>query len=266
MGKLMKYEIKGSYKFILGVLAIFLILTTVFYTQVAKQESFIIGLSFIIIFFATFLYIVGSFRKELYEDRGFLTFTLPLTGNQILGAKLLVALMWFVILGIVILAYNVFMVSKFVEVGLSFKEIFSSINARFVIASIIILVSGVQTLVLIYFSMALGRVTLKNKKIGGMWFVIFLVLSGLISYLQIKIIKALPVYLDLTSWKIISSTKGEIINQFTQTVIMGMGNEGLMFTANNVAYLNIPGILFGLVTTIVLFLSTGHIIENRIDL
>lgn len=28
-----------------------------------------------------FLYIVGSFRKELYEDRGYLTFTLPLTGK-----------------------------------------------------------------------------------------------------------------------------------------------------------------------------------------
>ena len=87
MGRYIKYEIKGSYKFILGVLALVLILTTVLYTYIAKKESSpVIALASMIIFgtaLTTFLYIVGSFRKELYEDRGYLTFTLPLTGHEI---------------------------------------------------------------------------------------------------------------------------------------------------------------------------------------
>jgi hypothetical protein len=34
MGRYMKYEIKGSYKFILGVIAIFLILNTISYIKI----------------------------------------------------------------------------------------------------------------------------------------------------------------------------------------------------------------------------------------
>ena len=80
MGRYIKYEIKSSYKFILGVLALVLILTTVLYTYIAKRKfaGYSIGIHDNIWYsLTTFLYIVGSFRKELYEDRGYLTFTLP---------------------------------------------------------------------------------------------------------------------------------------------------------------------------------------------
>lgn len=39
MGKYMKYEIKGTYKVILGILAIVLIATTVLYNYTTKNES-----------------------------------------------------------------------------------------------------------------------------------------------------------------------------------------------------------------------------------
>lgn len=86
MGRYIKYEIKGSYKFILGVLALVLILITgIFAYSINVDEGSVlggmfVGLSTLVIFgtlLTTFLYIVGSFRKELYEDRGYLTFTLP---------------------------------------------------------------------------------------------------------------------------------------------------------------------------------------------
>lgn len=118
MGRYIKYEMKGSYKFILGVLALVLILTTGIYGYIANTKegsalgATFMGLSTLVIFgtlLTTFLYIVGSFRKELYEDRGYLTFTLPLTGNQILGSKLIVAIIWFAVLGAVIGLYNILM-------------------------------------------------------------------------------------------------------------------------------------------------------------
>ena len=182
MGRYIKYEIKGSYKFILGVLALVLILTTGIYAYVntAKEGSefgaVLIGLSTLVIvgtLLTTFLYIVGSFRKELYEDRGYLTFTLPLTGNQILGAKLIVAIIWFTLLGAVIAGYNVLMALNFVPAEFNLSELFSVINRGMVLGLIMAFISGIITLILIYFSMALSRVTLKNKKIGGFWFVIF---------------------------------------------------------------------------------------------
>lgn len=100
----MKYEIKGTYKILLGILALVLILITGIYMYSRDSSNFLnfgaifMTLSVLVLFgtsLATFLYIVSSFKNELYEDRGYLTFTLPLTGNQIVGAKLLVAMFWF---------------------------------------------------------------------------------------------------------------------------------------------------------------------------
>ena len=124
MRKYMKYEIKGSYKIILGIIAMVLIASTIIQVNISGQikldsadsantingfGTFMLVVSISVIFGAfltAFFQIIGSFRKELYEDRGYLTFTLPLTGNEILGAKLLVAITWFLVLGISIVAYN----------------------------------------------------------------------------------------------------------------------------------------------------------------
>ena len=75
----------------------------------------------------TFLYIVGSFRKELYEDTGYLTFTLPLTGYQITASKLLVALLWFFVLGVAVTAINLVLILAFLPVKISFMNCFAKL-------------------------------------------------------------------------------------------------------------------------------------------
>ncbi|MBW4827675.1 MAG: hypothetical protein KZY61_09655 [Clostridiaceae bacterium] len=264
MGKYIKYEIKGTYKVILGILAIVLIATTVLYNYTAKKEfSIIIALASMLIFgtfLSAFLYIVGSFRKELYEDRGYLTFTLPLTGNQILGAKLIVAFMWFFLLGSITVSYNIFMLAKTSGEMINFKELLSLINGSEIISfAIMILISGISTLILIYFSMALGRVTLKNKKIGGMWFIIFLVLSTIIAWIQMKIVTISPYYINLKDWSIVNSNISSLFQ-------IEMGSSSLMFSTGEYSYVNILGFVTNIIAGIILFLGTGHIIENKIDL
>lgn len=277
MGKLMKYEIKGSYKVILGILAIVLLMTTVLYTYIAKKEgSPIVALASMIMFgtfLSAFFYIVGSFRKELYEDRGYLTFSLPLTGNQILGAKLFVALLWFILLGVVTVFYHLFMTFRIAvkETGLTFSEAIEEIKLAlsyidFDIRSVIffvisLLIMGTLTLILIYFSMTLSRVTLKNKKIGGMWFIVFLVLVTLIGYLHVNIATKFPIYLDLSNWKIITSDLAENYAEFYT-----YENQGFYFSIGGNGYLSVTGNLFSLIVGVILFLSTGYLIENKIDL
>ena len=276
MGRLMKYEIKGSYKFILGVLVLVLILTTGIYAYVTNNRggsplgvSFV-GLSVLVIFgtlLTTFLYIVNSFRKELYEDRGYLTFTLPLTGNQILGAKLIVALMWFTILGIAIVVYHFLMVLIFVPIEFSISQFLSELRhigipLRGIIASIILgFVNGTITLILIYFSMALSRVTFRNKKIGGLWFIIFLVLNGIIAFSQIRITQLLPYYLDLSTFTIGSATM--LGNSFH----MDVDQYGIVMTGElgNLLF-NIPSFIYSLIIGVLMFLGTGYLVENKIDL
>jgi len=274
MGRYMKYELKGNYKFILGVLALVLILTTGIYVYIANANEssalgvIFMGLSVLVIFgtlLTTFLYIIGSFRKELYEDRGYLTFTLPLTGNQILGSKLIVAIIWFAILGLVIGLYNVFMTFIFAPIKPAISDIIAIINSIPIreasVFLLIMFIGGVSTLILIYFSMALGRVTFRNKMIGGFWFVIFLIVSGLVAMGQAKIIQGLPYYLDLNTFRIISN---DMLNYGFH---IEMSSAGLMASGNmGNAVLNIAGFIYSIAVAVVFFLGTGYIIENKIDL
>lgn len=270
----MKYEIKGTYKYIAGVLALVLILITglYIYGDRAAEGSFggglFVALSVMILFgttLVTFFYIVGSFRKELYEDRGYLTFTLPLKGIQIVGAKLVVALLWFFLLGIIVALYNLVMMLSFTPFELNLSDLISGITSfisvREIILGIIITIfSGVNILVLIYFSMTLGKITFRNKRIGGLWFVIFLVLSGILAFGQLRIETLLPFYIDFDTFKVVTNA---VMNP---EFYVEYGNNGLDTRVSGGYPLNIAGTLYNIVITVALFLGAGYLIEKKIDL
>ncbi|MBU5312276.1 hypothetical protein KQI38_09570 [Tissierella carlieri] len=282
MRKYMKYEIKGSYKFILGIIAIVLIASTIIQLNISRQikfemmgsgnditgfGAFMLVISMLVIFGAfltAFFQIIGSFRKELYEDRGYLTFTLPLTGNKILGAKLVVAIIWFTTLGVSIVLYNLLFAmilygpqwSDFVNF---IKEAIRMINSSFLSVGIVSGLSAIMTLILIYFSMALSRVSVRNKKIGGLWFIIFIILSSLSSYLMYSVSEAIPYFLSLDSFKIFHSYELNFLSNVTMGQVIVFGN-------NFDAYINIFGVLSLIVISIGAFLTTGYLIEKKIDL
>lgn len=279
MLKYAKYEIKETYRYILGVLALVLILTTALYVyfnrvddtgEMSALGGMFTALSVLILFgtaLATFLYIVGSFRKELYEDRGYLTFTLPLTGNQIVGSKLMVASLWFIVLGVAIGLYNIIMILMFVPIDIDadILEIFTRLfditsirNILFFVLSFILNI--VNMLVIIYFSMAISRVTFKNKRIGSLWFIIFLVLSALIGFGTVKVAELLPYYIDLNTFKIGSMDKlGQFYLELNNSNLILSANTGFLIT-------NIAGLLFIIAVTVLLFLGTGYLIDRKIDL
>ncbi|NLX61135.1 MAG: hypothetical protein GXZ06_01210 [Tissierellia bacterium] len=278
MLKYAKYEIRGTYRYILGVLALVLILTTALYAYFNRVDSTgevsVLGgmftvLSVLILFgtaLATFLYIVGSFRKELYEDRGYLTFTLPLTGNQIVGSKLIVASLWFIVLGAAIGLYNIIMILIFVpiEIDVNILEMLSRLfdfasirNILFLVLSFILNI--VNMLVIIYFSMAISRVTFRNKRVGSLWFIIFLVLSGVMALGAVKIAQLFPYYLDLNTFKIGSVDKlSQFYLEFDNSIVLSIDTSTFIT--------NIAGLLYMIVTTVLLFLGTGYLIDRKIDL
>lgn len=274
MLKLLKYEIKGTYKYISGILALVLILITGLYMygdQAATGSlggGLFVGLSVMILFgttLVTFFYIVGSFRKELYEDRGYLTFTLPLKGIEIVGAKLIVALLWFFLLGIVVALYNLVMMLSFTPFQLQLSDLIEGITTfisiREIILGIIITIfSGVNLLTLIYFSMALGKVTFRNKRIGGLWFVIFLVLSGILAFGQFKIETLLPFYLDFETFKVMT------MDLMNPELYVEYGSNGVEARISGGVPLNIAGTIYNIAITVALFFGAGYLIEKKIDL
>lgn len=290
MRKYMKYEIKGTYKFILGILLVVLIASTVIQLNVQSEMSggtnsfqgsgfkaLTLITSILVIFGAfltAFFYIIGSFKKELYDDRGYLTFTLPLTGNQILGSKLLVSFLWYVVLGLGIVLYN--MTLSFILFGREWtyviKTILGKLDMSFISIGVIGIISTIVTLIIIYFSIALSRVSIKNKRIGGIWFILFIIINMIVTYLTMKVSGLLPYYLDLSSFSIshiydISGFLAPSMHSSSNLVIMGDETNALMFIGNNFKpYVNIFGNLFNIAVIVAGFLGTGYLIEKKIDL
>ena len=281
MRKYMKYEIKGSYKFILGILSILIIASTIIQMNISKFVNFdnintpqnVTGLKGLMLFVSVlvifgafltaFFHIIGSFKKELYEDRGYLTFTLPLTGNKILGAKLIVAIMWFAVLGIGTFLFNMLLAiilygSEWLNIV---KQALGMVNSVWISVVLISGLSAVMTLILIYFSMALSRVSIKNKKIGGLWFLIFLILNAVLSYIILKISGAIPYFINLSSFGISHYYELSLLPDF------GTGIEQIMLIDNNFnGYLNIVSVLGHVLASVGAFLGTGYLIEKKIDL
>lgn len=276
MLKYMKYEIKGTYKFILGVTILVFILFTGIYAYAGRTNSgsasglggLFAGLSILTLFgtgLVVFLYIVGSFRKELYEDSGYLTFTLPLSGNQIIGAKLIVALLWFFILGLLIVLYNILMVMIFTPLEMNLAKLFTALQGveikKILYVIITTVFSGINIMILIYFSMSLGKITFRNKKIGGFWFILFLILGGVFGYIDNEICKLLPYYLDLNTFHLKTM---ETLNDLYH---VGNSNDGFYMSIDSGAFAaNIASCVYNIAVTIALFFGTSYLIERKINL
>lgn len=141
------------------------------------------------------------------------------------------------------------------------KELFSMINTGVLSVGIISSISSILTLILIYFSIALSRVSIRNKKIGGVWFIIFLVLNAIAGYIALKMSSAIPYFLNLNGFKILHFYELNILPGFNN----GVGNI-LIFGNNYNAYINIIGFLSHIVMSVAAFLGTGYLIEKKIDL
>lgn len=117
-------------------------------------------------------------------------------------------------------------------------------------------------LIIIYFAIALSRVTIKKKKIGGLWFVLFLIMNSLYGFLSVAVNKVFPYYIDFGSWKILSSSV--IID-----LCGGNPDRLLPFVSSNTSsylYYSISSIILTILVGVGAFCATSYIIENKIDL
>ncbi|MEK5268915.1 hypothetical protein [Weizmannia sp. FSL W8-0401] len=260
----------------LGILALVFILLAGMYASSNQEGSLFhsvqifMPIGVMLLFGAAltaFLYIVGSFRKELYEDSGYLTFTLPLTGNQILGSKLIAALIWFIGLGIAVALINFLLMMIFSPFHIyHLSQLFFMISKVLSIKACIYMIfsmacSVVSVLLLIYFSMTLGKVTFRHKKIGGLWFVLFIILSSVFGYIDTEISQWIPYYLDLSTFHVVTPASYDDLLQMHYHIGGLYLNAVSKYVATNIA-----SSVYHLALMIALFLGTGYLIEKKIDL
>lgn len=217
LGKLIKHEWRSVWK-VPGAVNLFLLLYTLagilsFHSSIWESDNKIIEallilasifyfISLIVISFTVMIYITVRFYRNVYTDEGYLTHTLPVSQQDIIFSKLLVAFIWIIITGIVIIisifsvAVTVLSIQENVsiaeiwesftmffskEYARHFKELFGISTLHGILLALITVIAGIiQSILMIYASISLGQLLQKHKILGS-----FLGYLGIHTVLQI---------------------------------------------------------------------------------
>ena len=129
---------------------------------------------------------------------------------------------------------------------------------------ILSMISGIimilYTLIFIYFSMTIGKISFRNVKIGGLWFIIFLVTFSLSNVVIGKSGNAFPIYLNMESLRLSNLDLG-----MTNPVYYGSMSFFLKDMGNYININLIPDFL-NIVFGCLVFLATGYLLDRKIDL
>lgn len=192
--KLLKYEFKSLGKWYLSLYAIagFLSFVIGFWIQnlIRRSQNNVNnfntghmdaeGWFFLIISFAfavliigllisTFFLVVTRFYKNVYGRQGYLTMTLPVTNHQIILSKLVSALIWYFLAGLVIILSIIIIVSLAAtpELQANLHKIISAILSTeygtvllFILSGLIDTVAGI---LLTYFAISLGQLFREHR-------------------------------------------------------------------------------------------------------
>ncbi|MBS4536733.1 hypothetical protein GOQ29_14005 [Clostridium sp. D2Q-14] len=260
MLKFMKYEIKGSMRFVGIVFITMILLSTVLLIRAdIDNVPSTITLSMISIIggsIAILILFINSFSKEVYEDRAYLTLTLPISGVSIVLSKLLVTILWYVLYGIVQIGFVALMLNKYS--GLVEEPIFSNFinymqeimkTPEMIIFLILGVIQSVIFILTVYFSIAISKAALGTKKVGKfISFIIFILLNTAISAITVLIENKIPFGIKIN--------------------MEGLNEIGITMNEFNVPGLemNVPSLIFSITLIIVFLFTTGYILERKIDL
>lgn len=202
MLKLLKYELKLTSKFMLSLAGAVLIASLMFNlglkntlehlvdTMNPNSAPFTSQLKITPLVFAGiimfgagisfFFYLAGRLKRELFEEDGYLTFSLPLTGYQVLGAKSLAAVLWGILqLGVVALSTYLFhrffiwdIFRDWWTTGLQYA--FTKEGLLFIGFLIVETLMGIMV---VYLSILLSKVFFRPERGRWIWFLLAMVIA-----------------------------------------------------------------------------------------
>ena len=252
MFNLIKYELKSSFLTILGVCTS-VILASLF--LIIKRNDWdmntILALFVTLIIIALVVIFISSLKimsKYLYEDSGYLLFTLPQSGMSIITSRLITALIQTSIVGFVCIFMFYFTIAQ--DMDLSILKYFKFGAILYCITQYVW--SIFSSLTFVYFCMIIGKIALKNKKLGKIGsFIIFIILSSVISLLSFKISTIFPQTLNLSNFSI-----------FNSTTISTLSVSGSSIFAS----INIATTIFSVITFAIFFIGSSYLIDKKLDL
>jgi len=234
MLNLIKYEVRGKFLTILGICLTVIMGNLFLMTKIGSWEiavpvlSGFLGIGALIVISISSLTLMSDY---LYDDQGYLLFTLPQSGVSIMASRLIVAVIQISIVTIVSM-----LMFCLLDQGRLLNTILSYVEVHELLYSILIhLWSIVSALTFIYFCMVVGKIALKGKKLGKIGsFIIFFLLS---------IVRA-----GLTF--VISNSFPQIVEVHSVTTMT----------------INIGSTIFDIIMFAILFMGTSYLLEHKVDL
>lgn len=280
--KLVKHELKATYKIFLQMILGFLIMTAInivimiflnkrndaaySYGVMGGAISFAVGLwilSFIAISIASFILLIRRFYVSMVGKGAYLSYTLPVSSYALVGAKLLVANIWTLLVQIVLFMTSIFMVlttvSNIIGEIFQLKDVleafrifaraypteYQSLISFFYLLFLMIIISNVYGIVSWYFASVVGMQAGKYK-VG----VMILTIIGLSFVMQI-----------------VGSTLFMKDNLDLLHMIKEAGYKGKEYVVFNVLEFQklmfLKAFIFTLVLSIINFIATGLIVKHK---
>ena len=196
LGKLLKYEIKATYKIFLILSGIMILLAGInrlfmemgFFQRAGLNVlSGAVSILYVLMIFAIsiviFVLVIQRYYKNLFKDEGYLSLTLPVKASTHILAKCIIVFMWNVVscLSIIISLFIIFLNEDVIEM---IKQLFIELRepneyfgnyAGLLIFEVVFLLmlSSIVATLLIYFSISVGQLFNKNRV--GMAFVTYFI-------------------------------------------------------------------------------------------
>lgn len=223
-----------------------------------------IVVSFLLIF-VTFFFVVYDFFKSLFSPQGYLSFTLPVSSNQLLGSKVIVYGGW------MLLSYAAFMLTSvylmnftanevvgmdkisFVESLLAMLGDFPSttqIIAYIVYMVLMFFVIFLSFVSIVYFSITVSHVRLLQKR-SVIWSIIIFIATALV-FLWI-------------SFKMTEIVNFVMVFNEDKTLSFGVLGKNEYLTGNNLGMEVTPGFAF-LALDVVMFFATSYVMHKKVNL
>jgi ABC-2 type transport system permease protein len=261
MFNLLKYEIRARYVFILGgiavlsVLNIFLFMGCNFIWVGKAFSGAAVALSALAGFAAVVVYTVDGIKiltRDLFSDTGYLLFSLPKKGLQIISSKLIMAVgefMLFSSLTVLFISIHALIITKGYW-NLFLPVIFNNIPG--ILAVIFSFVASFASfVVLVFFSIVLARSILSNRKYGKlMAFGLFIALTILHGYIEHYLIMVFPQTIGIGQM---------LLDPGSLRGINASGNFDVGGTGVNIASLVLYVVEF-----IALLLGSSYLVEKRV--
>lgn len=249
MLKLIKYELRGNLLIIAGICITVIVASLLLLTQRTSWGTSVTSVLSVLLSIATITIILISslklMSKYLHNDTGYLLFTLPQSGINILLSKLLTALIQITL----VIAVTILGIWVSTSAPLNFSFL-NNITFMGIIGVLFIYVWGIISfLAFIYFCMVIGKVALRNKMLGKIGsFIIFIMLTIGMGWLSTKLTYIFPQTINLNS------------SLFLKNVDLSVNISYSLFR------INISNLIFNVLTFVTFFVGTAYMIDNKLDL